>query len=91
MPLMRMHGNLSKLLLMIVAAGLFCAETLAQANSDIPAPSSLKTASGNWQLTWSDEFNGTNGSSPDPANWTIVTGGSGWGNDELEYYTSRPE
>jgi beta-glucanase (GH16 family) len=43
-----------------------------------------------WQLVWSDEFNGANGSSPDPANWTYDIGGGGWGNDELESYTNRP-
>jgi beta-glucanase (GH16 family) len=42
-------------------------------------------------LVWSDEFN-TNGA-PDPAKWgyDIGTGSSGWGNNELQYYTSRPE
>ena len=44
----------------------------------------------NWQLTWSDEFNAPNGSSPDSAKWNIVTGGDGFGNNELETYTSRP-
>ena len=42
-----------------------------------------------WTLVWSDEFGGTNGSAPDPAKWTYDTGGNGWGNNELEYYTSR--
>jgi beta-glucanase (GH16 family) len=42
-------------------------------------------------LVWSDEFNGLNGTSPDPANWTYDIGGGGWGNQELESYTSRPE
>ena len=41
-----------------------------------------------WTLTWSDEFNGPDGSGVDPNNWTFDTGGSGWGNNELEYYTS---
>jgi len=44
-----------------------------------------------WTLTWSDEFNGPNGSSPDPTKWTFDTGGNGWGNNELEYYTARPQ
>jgi beta-glucanase (GH16 family) len=43
-----------------------------------------------WQLTWSDEFNAPNGSAPDPAKWIIVTAGNGFGNNELETYTSRP-
>ncbi len=41
-----------------------------------------------WQLTWSDEFDGENGSGVDPSKWSFDTGGSGWGNGELEYYTS---
>jgi beta-glucanase (GH16 family) len=41
-----------------------------------------------WTLTWSDEFNGANGSGVDTSNWTFDTGGSGWGNNELEYYTN---
>jgi beta-glucanase (GH16 family) len=36
-------------------------------------------------LTWSDEFNGK---TLNTSNWTQETGGSGWGNNELEYYTS---
>jgi len=53
--------------------------------------SSGATANRNWVLTWSDEFTGPNGSSPDPAKWVMENGGNGWGNDELEYYTPRPE
>jgi beta-glucanase (GH16 family) len=49
-----------------------------------------KTESKNWTLVWSDEFNGPDGSMPDPGKWTIVKGGSGYGNRELEYYTDRP-
>ncbi len=38
-------------------------------------------------LVWSDEFNGPNGSRPNPAKWIEVTNGAGYGNNELEYYT----
>src|SRR4029077_15479568 len=44
-----------------------------------------------WVLTWSDEFNGPDGSAPDPAKWTVMEGGGGWGKNELEYYTARPK
>jgi beta-glucanase (GH16 family) len=40
-----------------------------------------------WVLTWSDEFNGPDGSAVDSTKWVYDTGGSGWGNNELEYYT----
>src|ERR1700716_1673587 len=50
----------------------------------------LQAQSPNWQLTWSDEFNAPNGSPPDSAKWNIVTGGQGFGNNELETYTARP-
>lgn len=48
----------------------------------------------NWQLVWSDEFNGSAGESPDSAKWEFDIGtgpnNDGWGNAELEYYTNRP-
>jgi len=43
-----------------------------------------------WKLAWSDEFNYTG--LPDTTKWAYDTGGHGWGNHELEYYTnSRKE
>lgn len=45
-------------------------------------------------LVWSDEFDGT---SLDPSKWSYMYGDgsdygiAGWGNNEQEYYTSRPE
>jgi beta-glucanase (GH16 family) len=44
-----------------------------------------------WALVWSDEFSGPDGSLPDPKKWTYATGGNGWGNRELEYYTNRKQ
>ena len=44
-----------------------------------------------WELVWSDEFNGPDGSPVDSSKWVSESGGNGWGNDELEYYTTRPE
>jgi len=42
------------------------------------------------QLVWSEEFDGN---SVNVNNWTfdIGNGSGGWGNNELEYYTTRPE
>jgi beta-glucanase (GH16 family) len=44
-----------------------------------------------WELVWSDDFNGTAGTAPDPAKWTYDLGGGGWGNGEFQTYTNRPE
>jgi len=48
-------------------------------------------AAGSWTLTWSDEFNGPEGAQVDASKWVMETGGNGWGNDELEYYTNRSQ
>jgi beta-glucanase (GH16 family) len=42
-----------------------------------------------WSLIWQDDFNGANGSAVDSSKWTAEVGGWGWGNNELEYYTTR--
>ena len=56
---------------------------MGQVNSAKPDPAK-------WTLTWSDEFNAPDGSVPDASKWVLETGGNGWGNQELEYYTGRP-
>lgn len=42
-----------------------------------------------WSLAWSDEFDGLNGAPVDSTRWSFDIGGNGWGNNELETYTSR--
>jgi beta-glucanase (GH16 family) len=46
-----------------------------------------------WNLVWSDEFNAETGMGVDANNWTFDLGSenNGWGNNELEYYTSAPK
>jgi beta-glucanase (GH16 family) len=46
-----------------------------------------KTDGKTWKLVWSDEFNGTG--LPDSTKWTYDIGNWGWGNNELQYYTTR--
>lgn len=41
----------------------------------------------NWELFWSDEFDGN---TLDQTNWTYEFGASGWGNNEWQFYTSNP-
>lgn len=42
-----------------------------------------------WRLVWADEFDLADGAAPDPTRWTYDQGGDGWGNQELQTYTSR--
>jgi len=75
---MHIVRNLS---LFLLAVGT-CVHAIAQTPASPATP---------WTLTWSDEFNGPEGSPVDPSKWVTETGGNGWGNDELEYYTSRSQ
>jgi beta-glucanase (GH16 family) len=61
-------------------------------------PPGAPRAQGDWQLVWSDEFEGD---AVDPAKWDFNLGNGfydykahawvpGWGNEELQYYTSEP-
>ncbi|MBV9436413.1 MAG: glycoside hydrolase family 16 protein [Acidobacteria bacterium] len=63
------------LLVVALCAPSLCAQRRGQANS-------------NWVLVWSDDFKSGNGP-VDSHKWTMETGGNGWGNNELEYYTDR--
>lgn len=41
-----------------------------------------------WKMIWNDEFDGADGSAIDPSKWQHEEGGHGFGNQELEFYTS---
>jgi beta-glucanase (GH16 family) len=76
-------------ILLVVVLALFLPANLTSssaASSSFPPNASDPTI---WSLVWSDEFNGPNGSGVDTTKWVSETGGSGWGNNELEYYTNR--
>jgi beta-glucanase (GH16 family) len=47
----------------------------------------VKWTPGSWSVVWSDEFEGAAGDPPDATRWAHQIGGSGWGNEELQYYT----
>lgn len=65
--------NLVKALLVVL-----CGVAFARA-ADVPA----------WRMVWSDEFALADGAAPASTNWSFDIGGGGWGNIELESYTSR--
>ena len=67
-----------------LGAGIFVAAAVTGA-----AKVSRQSATATWVLTWSDEFDGPDGSAPDPKKWTVETGEGTWQNSELEYYTAR--
>ncbi|CAM2006425.1 Carbohydrate-binding protein [Acanthopleuribacter pedis] len=50
---------------------------------DTPPP-----PSGDWRLVWQDEFDGPQ---IDTSKWDFEVNGAGGGNNELQYYTDRPQ
>ena len=70
---------------LLLVASLFLSVHTGAAESAVPAKDAR------WKLAWSDEFNGPNGSGVDLSKWVFDVGGGGWGNEELEYYTNRPQ
>jgi hypothetical protein len=69
------------LLLAFVGTVLFALAT------GVPAAAASLAAHNRMHLIWSDEFDGAAGTLPSPAKWNFDTGGNGWGNKELQYYT----
>ncbi|MFJ8039055.1 family 16 glycosylhydrolase [Kitasatospora sp. NPDC096147] len=83
---LRRHRRLLGVLLPALAAVLTLAGPTAARTE--PAPATVAPAAAAAVTTWADEFNGPSGAGPDPAKWTTETGGSGYGNHELQYYTA---
>lgn len=78
------------LLLLIIITGvvsIFCKKQ--QSNTPAPVPNPVP-ANREWKFedsaAWSDEF--SIAGAPDPAKWGYDIGGTGWGNNELQYYTN---
>jgi len=69
---------------------IFCVVVLLITACGIAQTTNPQTRPG-WSLVWSDEFSGPDGSPVDPSKWVWESGGNGWGNQELEYYTNRPQ
>ena len=62
--------------------------TSTPAPTPIPSPTPAPWERAGWDIVWHDEFEGTE---LDRTNWTFDIGGNGWGNQELQMYTDRPE
>ena len=59
---------------------------LIQTNQDTKDTLVQSTIGEKWELVWSDEFE--NAGIPDSTKWSYNIGNWGWGNNELQYYTS---
>ncbi|MFD2797000.1 family 16 glycosylhydrolase [Promicromonospora vindobonensis] len=81
-------------LTLVLSASLVASAATAKAPDAVAAPdtgpasSASDTSAAAAALTWSDEFDGPAGAAPNPANWNLETGAGGWGNNELQNYTS---
>jgi len=63
-------------------------EVTATPETDIPMPTDADDIPDGWLLLWNDEFSGTE---INKQNWFYDTGGNGFGNNELQYYTDDPK
>ncbi|GAA4707096.1 Beta-glucanase, GH16 family [Promicromonospora umidemergens] len=75
----------------VLSASLVATAAASHAPDSGSAGSASDTSADLGALTWSDEFDGAAGSAPDPASWNQETGAGGWGNNELQTYTSSRE
>src|SRR5262245_34870729 len=49
---------------------------------------SSRSDSADAAVVWNEDFNGAAGTGVDQSKWNFDTGGNGWGNQELQYYTN---
>jgi beta-glucanase (GH16 family) len=73
--------------ILVAAAGMAFVAGCKKSPTEPAAAGTDSTALTGWNLVWQDEFND---STVNTGRWNFETGGGGWGNNELQYYTSRP-
>jgi len=64
-------------------AGVVAVAASSCTTGPVPPP----TVPPGWKLVWADEFDQPG--APDPQRWSYDVGGHGWGNKELQFYTSE--
>jgi beta-glucanase (GH16 family) len=74
-------------LLLLVLAFTACKKGSDGADIPVTPTDTIPTPSG-WTLVWHDEFDG---SALDTTKWSYEVNGDGGGNNELQYYTARPQ
>jgi len=95
MKLSKIKIYLKKHFVLIFQVG-FALTLAACRGADVPRPTNTTVAAAkpvneDWTFettpVWADEFEYTG--KPDPTKWGYDLGGSGWGNNELQYYTDN--
>ncbi|GAA4437775.1 hypothetical protein GCM10023188_32360 [Pontibacter saemangeumensis] len=80
-------------LLLLALLLISCASKSQDPRPVAPIPKPQTPQDKNWAFettpVWADEFDYTG--APDPAKWGFDTGGGGWGNNELQYYTNSTD
>jgi len=66
-----------------------CSKKNTGANAPVNNTPSPPAAQKPYSLVWADEFD--KAGAPDATKWGFDLGGNGWGNNELQYYTDRPQ
>ena len=88
-----MYSKHYLLLFVCLVLGACAVTTPAPTSTPQPTPSPAPSPTpewerAGWELVWQDEFEGTE---LNRENWTFDIGGNGWGNQEWEFYSDRPE
>jgi beta-glucanase (GH16 family) len=87
------HYKFSLTMIFLLLTGCTSQPVISEAtavNTQEPA-TSTPGQSNAWEPVWADEFDQPDGSPPDPTKWNHQEGGNGWGNGELQQYTSDIE
>lgn len=76
--------NLNQLARIVSVATVVTVTAACQVSVEFPGAQATADPS---TLVFADEFDGPAGSPPDRGKWVADVGGTGWGNDELQFYT----
>jgi beta-glucanase (GH16 family) len=83
-PAHRRAAGRALLAVLVVVAG---AAAACQRTTDAPPTAPTTSSAPPGGPAFADEFDGPAGTAPDGRKWTRNTGGTGWGNEELQFYT----
>lgn len=77
-----------KVISMITAIAIVVAGLQFSPAQNVNAAVTSGQGSGSWKLVWSEDFNQSVGSGVDTSIWNYDTGNGGWGNNEIQNYTT---